>query len=240
MAKSYRKRKSMGKRRRGFGSRRRKNTRKRTNVNVRSNIVPIGLGFPRKIMITHKYVDIASKTVSGALGIYLYKCNGMYDPDYTGTGHQPMYFDQMGALYDHYVVVGSRIRVTFLPYIGATGLGNFRVGIFTADANTIAPTDFNAFAEQSTARWKTLSGFNSYATADQRTLTSRWSAKKFFGKGVLANTDLQGTTSGDPTELSYYCIGVAPLSDISAEQVQFTVEIDYIAVWKEVKSIASS
>ncbi len=41
---------------------------------------------------------------SSALGEHFFSCVGLFDPDITGTGHQPMGFDQYMALYDHYQV----------------------------------------------------------------------------------------------------------------------------------------
>lgn len=237
MAKSYRKRSP-----RTYKKRRNYNRRKRLhkNVMVRSS-VPIGLGFPKKLCITHKYADKGIMTcASGVMQTQLFVANGMYDPDYSGLGHQPIYFDEISALYDHYVVIGSRIRVTFGMYPGQSGFGNFRCGLFISDTNTPSVTNFNALAEQGTARWKMLSGDVTTGPMDQRSLRHKWSAKKYFGKGVLANTELQGTGSTNPTEKSYFCLAVEPLSDTVTESLQYTVEIDYIAVWKEVKALASS
>lgn len=63
-------------------------------------------GFPRRLYIAHKYVDLVSvSSTAGVVGSYFFKCNGMFDPNTTGTGHQPMYFDNCGAIYNHYTVV---------------------------------------------------------------------------------------------------------------------------------------
>ena len=36
----------------------------------------------------------------------------MFHPDKSSVGHQPMYFDQLQAIYDHFTVINSRIKVT--------------------------------------------------------------------------------------------------------------------------------
>jgi hypothetical protein len=33
-----------------------------------------------------------------------FRTTAVYDPDYTGTGHQPYGFDQHSRLYNHYIV----------------------------------------------------------------------------------------------------------------------------------------
>lgn len=44
--------------------------------------------------------------------LWQFGANGLYDPDITGTGHQPMYFDNYAALYRQYRVTRSKISVT--------------------------------------------------------------------------------------------------------------------------------
>lgn len=43
---------------------------------------------------------------------FLFRGNGMFDPDYQVGGQQPMGFDQWAGLYRHYRVIGSKIEVT--------------------------------------------------------------------------------------------------------------------------------
>ena len=41
--------------------------------------------------------------------------NSLFDPDFTGTGHQPYYFDQFATIYQRYTVIGSKLTATFTP-----------------------------------------------------------------------------------------------------------------------------
>lgn len=51
-------------------------------------------------------------------GLQTYRANSIYDPDYTGVGHQPYGHDTLQSLYNHYVVDACRIYVT--PVTGNT------------------------------------------------------------------------------------------------------------------------
>jgi len=42
-----------------------------------------------------------------------FRANSVYDPDSTGLGHQPMYFDQLAAIYKQYIVHKCEIEVEF-------------------------------------------------------------------------------------------------------------------------------
>ncbi len=44
---------------------------------------------------------------------YVFRLNSLYDPDLTGTGHQPYGFDQFAALYSRYKVDRVHIDVLF-------------------------------------------------------------------------------------------------------------------------------
>lgn len=50
----------------------------------------------------------------GAIGTeVIYGLNNLYDPNYSGTGHQPYGRDQVAALYQKYIVNAVKIDITF-------------------------------------------------------------------------------------------------------------------------------
>lgn len=46
----------------------------------------------------------------------LYRGNGLYDPEVAVGGHQPRMFDQMCLFYQSYLVLGSKISITFFMF----------------------------------------------------------------------------------------------------------------------------
>ena len=77
--------------------------------------VPRGIfGFPDEFITTIRYVDVYTLTsASNGIAKQYMRMNSLFDPDQTGTGHQPYYFDQFAALYNRYTVLGSKLTAEF-------------------------------------------------------------------------------------------------------------------------------
>ncbi len=72
-------------------------------------------GFPDRFRICLKYVD--SYNLAGGVpspNAQVMLANSLYDPDSTGTGHQPLNYDQVTAIYLKYLVISCRARITFI------------------------------------------------------------------------------------------------------------------------------
>lgn len=90
-------------------------TTKRKRTYGSSNQYSLSLVSPLPTKYTTKLVyseEIAINAGAGTTGQYVFSMNGMWDPDISGVGHQPRGFDQLLAMYDHFVVIGSKITVT--------------------------------------------------------------------------------------------------------------------------------
>ena len=73
------------------------------------------VAFPKVRVVRHKYVENISIPAASAGGVtrqYNYVANSMFDPNSTGVGHQPLFRDEMAAVYTKYTVISSYIKVT--------------------------------------------------------------------------------------------------------------------------------
>lgn len=184
-----------------------------------------GVGFPRKLHARHRYADAVILTsTTGAVVSYQWSCNGMYDPNITGTGHQPLYFDQLGAIYDHYTVFRSTIKYEIL------GTQTFAWSAYIDDDTTITSSVVEA-AEQVGGK----TGLLSSQAVRPQVIQLSWDAKKFFGGDIFDNDNLQGTTAANPTEQSYFTI-LASTSDLSTGNLTIKVVIEYEVVWDELRT----
>lgn len=191
------------------------------------------VGFPKQLKMVHRYCDTVPLQAVGALATYKFSCNGMYDPDITSTGHQPYYFDQLTAVYNHYTVIGSKIKVTVVP---AGTFGSPCDVVLSKNDDSTAHTAMSTARERSEAVSTIINPNNPQVVV----LKSKWSAKGTFGGSVLGNDALQGTSSANPTEQTQYHLQIYPSDATTTLLVYCQVEIEYIAVWDELKDTSSS
>lgn len=98
------------------GSGRRGVKRRRVETNRTTAVVPRRVsGIPNETFVKLYYAD--SDVMTSAAGTpvsHVYRANSLFDPDYTGTGSQPVGFDQYAALYGRYCVYKVQAEVEAL------------------------------------------------------------------------------------------------------------------------------
>lgn len=167
----------------------------------------------------------------GAVDTHLFSANGMYDPDVAVGGSQPRGFDQIMALYDHYVVLNARATVWFTPV--ATATNNYVVGVSLEDDTTAAVTLVD-YAEG----FRVSSGVLQ-SNGDAKCFKMDFSATEFFGRSksaVLGDDQLYGTTSANPSEQAIFHLFAGPANPTEDPgSLNFYIVIDYVAQLKEHK-----
>jgi len=104
---------------------------------------PLG-NFPNSKTVALRYVDtISLNGGAGSSAVQVFRVNNIFDPDYTGTGHQPMYRDNYAALYSKYRVNYATITMVALD----THMTNTTIGNDTA-GTTLTATQYFAANER--------------------------------------------------------------------------------------------
>lgn len=225
-----RKRKSYGKRRYA----------KKTKRSKRSSGTSVGrsIGFPRMLKFKHSWTESGQLISGGGTGSMQFRCNGMFDPNFTNTGTlQPMYFDQLSAIYNHYTVIASQIDITFMV-AGTVAVEPFRIaGFVNDDASYTISGNIEEIASQKGGQIRQSAG--GIAPRSMR-FRMRWSAKKMFGGSILGNNDLEGSNGVDPLESSYYSFYQRAFNGTASITTWYTAKITYIAIWRELKDLGLS
>jgi len=180
--------------------------------------------------------------VTGNAVSYFFTANGMFDPDITGTGHQPMGFDQMMLLYNQCTVVRSSITVTFY----GNGLAcRCAVALYpSASALTSADQIMENGLVKSVAI--NMQGTNTAINNKLQSVTLDCDIKKYFARpndqSVVDDPSLATTVAANPTEQVYYGISVWQLDPdgSTTSSIGFDVLLNFDAIYWEPKKIASS
>ncbi len=89
--------------------RRRRRPRSRASMRMqRAKRAP----FPDQYRVSLRYGEQRLRGPGTTVDNYVYRANSVFDPDLTGTGHQPMGFDQLAALYNRYRVTAVKYSIT--------------------------------------------------------------------------------------------------------------------------------
>jgi len=187
--------------------------------------------FPKQLNNTVRYVDWLAVPLTGGLGYWQMSCNGLYDPNITGTGSQPAYFDQLKAIYNHYTVLRSKAKFTCISPVNTTTL----ITLYIDDDASINTSPYKS------SMLETAHSLMANTTVSGPiVLYNTWDAVKYFGPNPQANDNLQGTSSSNPTEQSYYTLVLGDVAATTGQNVSVLVEIEYYVVWDELVNIPDS
>lgn len=148
------------------------------------------------------------QTSAGAIAWTQFRINGLYDPDITYTGHQPMGFDQLcPTLYGRYVVTGCKVKIEGRFRTGNLDTnpvtGNLIVGAQPV-ANVLLPANLSASNESRQ--------FYTITRTDQDSVifTKYFDIAKEHGVSkqvVLNEENFSGTSVADPQKTLVLSVG---------------------------------
>lgn len=166
--------------------------------------------------------------IGGIAAGHVFSANGCYDPDITGGGHQPIGFDQLMALYDHYTVVGAKIRCHFQNK--DTSYPQF-CAIAVRDSPTLS-TDTREIVENGYVTMGHLAVFGT--GGDKASLATSVDVAKFLGRtNVLSDSQLKGSSAANPGEQLYFHLYGFPTEGVDSNIITINCVIDYDVVFHE-------
>lgn len=194
-------------------------------------------GLPKTLPVRLKYVEMVPLNAgAGTPATYVFSANGMYDPNITGTGHQPKGFDQWLSLYRHYTVLSSKIKVTPASSGSTSSLIGFVYGVTL----TSSTTDFSArntedmMESQNSRSYHYMNNFSSSANPTApASCFSYFNAKREFGKNVMGSAEFHGDAASNPTEQMNYVVWQGDVAGNDPGSIDMIVELEFTAVLSE-------
>lgn len=168
-------------------------------------------------------------------GVHVFSCNGLFDPDVTGTGHQPRGFDQLMLFYDHYVVQKARVSVRFFN----NGTTVPAMCFITVRDNSTKSTSILDYLESSITKTVSL-GVETSGTASAQ-LQYTVDVGRFLGRrDTMSDPQLKGTAVTNPAEGCSFHIGAFTPDYFTACSVTAQVVVEYSCSLIEPKIVAAS
>lgn len=193
--------------------------------------------FPRTYRTKLRYYETTtlSPGASGVASEYIFRGNDLYDPNYTGVGHQPRGFDELIAFYDHFTVMNCTMSTTFSNGDNTYVNHGFVYWSFQNSALAAAMD----VVERQGVIIKPLDSWKSGASI--RTITMKVDIQKVSGrKDILSEDDFRGSASGSPSEVVYMHCGVVNLGGTDSGNIDVYTVLEYDVIFTEPKAVGSS
>lgn len=165
---------------------------------------------------------------------YQFRANSIFDPNYTGIGHQPMGHDRFNTLYRTYEVLGSRIRAQVCKDQFENGVGTDQVIIgLECDDTTGFDASVTEQLENQRTYYKILSNGRSGRTPIS--ISKGFSYRKMVCGDMSKRSDNKSAFGTNPTQSFYFHFlysALHPTGTPGTMSVMFT--IDYIVLLSDV------
>lgn len=180
-------------------------------------------GFSDSMFVRLKYSeDIHINDGVSASKLYTYRGNSLFDPNLTGVGHQPMYFDQYALIYEKYRVMGAKISIRAIN--GTSSVAQYLILEAGTDQNL--SNNVTRLLEQSRSSISRIVPAYSQSPTYIKRYTS---TRKACGltKSQIYDADFGADTTGSPQQLWYFNIIAAAIDSLSPADLYLMVSITY-------------
>lgn len=179
----------------------------------------------------HKYVTLrysdnyTTGTLAATTGIQqLWNLNSLFDPDRTGTGHQPMGFDTLATIYNRYRVLKVKYKMCFPPTTNVYSVVVVPTNNILNSAITTSAT-FSAAAESPRANLWTVG-----SSGTSKVFSGLISLNDLAGVTVaeyITDDRFESTIGSSPSEVITATLGFYNPNAVSI-LVYYTVQLDFM------------
>lgn len=167
---------------------------------------------------------------------HAFRANSLFDPDLSGTGHQPMGFDQYMGFYNHYNVSSSKIKAT--AWSGASdATGTAIVGIRTgSSASTYLTTQ--GLLEAEGTHWVPMGGIDggkSITTVNQSVDLS-----KYLGKFYMDDSNRGSDATNPEEDVIFQLFGAGVDTSTDPAPINYIVTIEFRVKFTEPRILTPS
>lgn len=186
---------------------------------------------PANAIVKLRYCEILNETTPTAntANAIDFAASGIFDPNLSLGGHQPLGRDEYLPFFRRYRIIGSRMKITCGFGISVRG----QCGIVLSEAPGEISANVTTNMEQPYSTYVTMN-----TEGKTRTLVKKFSMKKFFGRARAAQSTTEAVMGSNPGDLGHFTIWFA--SDPGSQSIYLNIQIDYIVLFSDRKFLLQS
>lgn len=193
-------------------------------------------GLPDRMMVKMKYTTQIDLADAGAGGLYIFRGNSIYDPDYSGIGGQATSHDQWANFYNYYRVRASKIRINC---VSLSNLANTSamIAIFPEIAVPAVGISPLTIVDQPYARYKIVGQGDGGNNA--LVLSNYMSTQKLFGRAII-DDNFQAPMSANPADPWHWGVRAINMVNLGTGTYRMIVQLTYYVEMFERETLPAS
>lgn len=192
-------------------------------------------GFPPEMRVTLKYVDtFALDPAAGSLAAYQFDLRNMYDPNVTGTGHQPSNFDRWTTIYNAWTVTRTRVRlINVYNSTSAVQPGTWGYLVSKSGSQVTGFSSLETLLEEPYVKYAQVGSGLSQTTPFPGALSATIPSAPWLGVSdlLLRGPDYAGSGAAGPTETFYLEAFLGAINGNDPGSSPFRIELEFDAVF---------
>lgn len=195
-----------------------------------------GYGFPDTLRANLAYSEsiVLAASITSVTPYVVFSMNSAYDPNNSGGGGQPYYYDQFAALYTNYKVLGAKCTAIFSRTQDSTAtVGPWIVGLHGSGQNTLPTSDTGQLITSTNCNWGMLT-----PQSDQCQVVSTYSPKQAFGNEFSG--EVGAAVGANPAVNWFVKPFMAPQGASITSNVNVTIVIDFLVEFTGLKNVTPS
>ncbi len=210
-------------------------------AHVRTAPAP-GINMPDKQIVSLVYCVSDVRAPGVAQEDRVYRLNSLFDPEFTGVGHQPYGYDQMAAFYNRYRVLKASWIVTMIPTGGVINPHLLCV-VPTNVTSTFTNGDLMTETPYAKYGWSKVQHTAASAGPDPVIIKGSINLGRLYGvsQATLKSDDrFAADFDSDPAEAAALHVGVFSAAGGTVVSYAYHIRITYTAEMYDRKQLATS
>lgn len=216
-----------------------KKNKKNKNAGELTLGIKQGSPFASAIVMNLQYFHgtLIQEPSTGVGAFNQYRLNSLYDPDMSGTGKQPLGFDQYSVLYSRYRVLKAHVEVHCANRVDSS-FANYVLVVWPSAQSSIT-SDPESWAAQPMAQYR-LGSIVAGGGAIQ-SVKFTVDLARLLGVNAIeykTDADFSSITNANPLRVAYLHVGMYGIGTIAGCII--TTKITYTAEWSQPVTLALS